>query len=314
MSACHHPHLPFSGVREFRSHSDPRVTKFVFESPDAVAEGVLTTRDDGSVAVCCSVQTGCPVGCRFCGTGKRFIRNLTAEEILAQVTYMIAAHGDAVEVGCDIFFLGMGEVMMNWEAVKRTISDLVSLLAHRPVRFRLSTVGVNDPLVMEDLIQTAATCPKDVGIQFSVHRGDEVSRRKLIPYHNLMSLEGIASAGRSYAERSGRKAYLSLVVSDRDLGRSEIERLMHLFSPTGFHFTFSPVYGLEARSKLSGLRAAKRLVSLFRAHGYEASVSCCPGYDDVGGGCGQLWYLQEWLQRHNAENLSSSTGTPKASN
>lgn len=39
-------------------------------------------------------MSGCPIGCKFCGTGKRFIRNLTADEIVAQVDKAIGDISD----------------------------------------------------------------------------------------------------------------------------------------------------------------------------------------------------------------------------
>ena len=52
------------------------VAKFVFTRDDAVAEAVLyryPTYEDRTV-ICCSTQSGCPMGCRFCGAGDHFVR------------------------------------------------------------------------------------------------------------------------------------------------------------------------------------------------------------------------------------------------
>ena len=77
----------------FRS-SDANVSKFVFEKEagalDSIAvEAVLYRYNSYSerTVVCCSTQCGCPVGCTFCGTGKFFIRSLTADEIVEQVVF-----------------------------------------------------------------------------------------------------------------------------------------------------------------------------------------------------------------------------------
>jgi L-lysine 2,3-aminomutase len=55
------------------------VTKFVFSNDTAVTEAVLykypTYRE--RTVICISTQSGCPVGCRFCGAGDYFVRNLT---------------------------------------------------------------------------------------------------------------------------------------------------------------------------------------------------------------------------------------------
>lgn len=68
--------------------SDTNVKKFVFEwgasgvTKKGIAEAVLYRYNSYAerTVICCSVQSGCPVGCTFCGTGKFFIRNLEAHE------------------------------------------------------------------------------------------------------------------------------------------------------------------------------------------------------------------------------------------
>ena len=58
--------------------SDANVSKYVFDFDNAVAEAVLykyPTYEERTV-ICCSTQSGCPVGCRFCGAGDAFVRSL----------------------------------------------------------------------------------------------------------------------------------------------------------------------------------------------------------------------------------------------
>jgi 23S rRNA (adenine2503-C2)-methyltransferase len=69
------------------------VTKYVFDKGNAVAEAVLyryPTYAERTV-ICISTQSGCPVGCRFCGAGDAFVRSLTADEIVDQAMHCIIA-------------------------------------------------------------------------------------------------------------------------------------------------------------------------------------------------------------------------------
>ena len=52
--------------------SDKNVFKYVFETADSIYEAVLYRYGSFQerTVICCSVQSGCPVGCIFCGTGK----------------------------------------------------------------------------------------------------------------------------------------------------------------------------------------------------------------------------------------------------
>lgn len=72
--------------------SDTNVKKFVFEwgasavTKKGIAEAVLYRYGEYAkrTVICCSVQSGCPVGCTFCGTGKFFVRNLDWHEIFEE--------------------------------------------------------------------------------------------------------------------------------------------------------------------------------------------------------------------------------------
>jgi len=68
---------------------------------------------DGRRSVCVSSQSGCPLTCTFCATGQmRFRRNLTAWEMLDQ-----ALHFRRIEPVDHVVFMGMGEPMLNVDAV-----------------------------------------------------------------------------------------------------------------------------------------------------------------------------------------------------
>ncbi len=73
-----------------------------------------------------SCQSGCPCHCKFCATGqlKKF-RNLTAEEIVAQVEFIMAKHPELRTEDCKEFkinYTRMGEPFLNIENVKKEIS------------------------------------------------------------------------------------------------------------------------------------------------------------------------------------------------
>lgn len=62
------------------SSTNNNVWKYVFAKDDAVSESVLYRYPsfEERTVICCSTQSGCPVGCRFCftpGTNVKVIRN-----------------------------------------------------------------------------------------------------------------------------------------------------------------------------------------------------------------------------------------------
>jgi 23S rRNA (adenine2503-C2)-methyltransferase len=102
---------------------NPNVFKYVFWEKNWVAESVLYKYPNFTerTVICCSVMSGCPVGCTFCGTGKKFIRNLSDKEIVLQVEHIIKEQNiktDKVK-RFQIMFMSMGEPMLNWMYTKK---------------------------------------------------------------------------------------------------------------------------------------------------------------------------------------------------
>ena len=76
---------------------------------------VIIPTKDYKIAVCVSCQIGCPVGCKFCYTGKLgFKSNLNSEEIVEQVK---VAKEILKKNPTSVVFMGMGEPTLNLKNV-----------------------------------------------------------------------------------------------------------------------------------------------------------------------------------------------------
>jgi len=185
--------IMFDQVQKHES-SEGNVWKFVFIKEDAVTEAVLYKYDTfkDRTVICCSVQSGCPVGCLFCGTGKKFIRNLTYGEIVYQVSQVIDGMGIIEDVlsskKFQIMFMSMGEPMLNWDNVELAIEILHDLYPN--AQLLISTVGINDDNTFRRMINISKKINK-VGLQFSIHKASDDERDVLIPFKNKMSLRRI---------------------------------------------------------------------------------------------------------------------------
>lgn len=108
------------------------------DASDAV-EAVMIPDDDRKT-LCVSSQAGCKMGCRFCMTGRQgFHGNLTTAGILNQFISIPESAGLTNTV-----FMGMGEPLDNFEAVKKAIEILTAPwgFGWSPKRITLSTIGV----------------------------------------------------------------------------------------------------------------------------------------------------------------------------
>ena len=282
------------------------VWKYVFSGEDAVAETVLYRYDDfyKRTVICCSTMSGCPVGCTFCGTGKRFVRNLTADEIVYQIYSVLKDQGihDDIAERCEkfqIMFMSMGEPMLNWEEVKTAIYILNSRYPN--AQLLLSTIGVNNNCTLADMMKVSKEIDK-VGLQFSIHQALETKRNLLIPYKNKMSLREIRDAGTRWHSVTGRPVYLNYCIDGNNISKEELARLKDLFTPLVFNFTFSVVCSADETMKDAGYRnldTIQKVMGDFLSAGYNVRVFDPAGQDDLGGGCGQLWYTQRWMNEHD---------------
>ena len=71
-------------VKKLRDHSGTEKLVFCPENGIFIESVIIPSKTRNTL--CVSVQAGCRYGCKFCASGKRFIRNLTTGEMSNQVS------------------------------------------------------------------------------------------------------------------------------------------------------------------------------------------------------------------------------------
>lgn len=280
--------------------SEKNVWKYVFSDNEKVLETVLYKYDsfEKRTVICCSVQSGCPVGCKFCGTGKKFITNIDYKTIIEQIETVLE-NKDIDTNKCEkfqIMFMSMGEPMLNWKEVEKSIIELN--IKYPNADLLLSTIGVNDDEVFDKIISLSARIDK-VGLQFSIHKSNDKERDILIPYSNKYSLRALRDRAIMWNKITGRKVYLNYCVGDNNYYKKNIEELKNLFTPIIFNFTFSVICDSNKENKeytVKNLERIKIFEQSFLCSGYNTRIFDPAGQDDIGGGCGQLWFVQEFMK------------------
>lgn len=279
--------------------SDKNVLKYVFEKDTAVAEAVLykyPTYKERTV-ICCSTQSGCPVGCRFCGAGDNFVRSLTAEEIVAQpVRLLNDTKVDPKEIGrLQIMFMSMGEPLLN-KALIQAIEQLYELYPNAALLISTSAPDVDYSWV-NDLSFRVPT----VGLQFSVHESTDEARNKLIPFKAKLTLSEIAKKGVDWHKATGRRPFFNYCVHAKNNSDEDVNRLLELFDPSIWNATISVICERDESVAAANERQrelANTFASKMLGVGYNTRVFNPAGQDDIGGGCGQLWFVQDWMKNH----------------
>ena len=190
-----------------RSYQDPDGTvKCVIRlQDDNLIECVLLTDERGRKTACVSSQVGCAMGCTFCRTAHMgLIRNLSAGEIVEQFHHMNQAHGDITH----IVYMGMGEPLMNFEAVRKSamiLNDERGVnISYR--RMTISTCGIIPGIL------TLAQQGPPVRLAVSLTSAQDGLRDRLMPINRRYSLPALRAALLTFCERMQRRITLEYVL------------------------------------------------------------------------------------------------------
>jgi 23S rRNA (adenine2503-C2)-methyltransferase len=291
----------WTNIRMFADDKE-HVQKYVFEKDNIAIEAVLyryPTYQERTV-LCISTMCGCPIGCTFCGTGKQFVRSLTSAEIVGQVTHILNNCIDGVDPATigklQIMVMSMGEPLLV-KALPESFRTLYKLYPTAQLLISTSAPDVDYAAIRELSVEIPT-----IGLQFSVHESTDEARTALIPFKKKLSLSQIATEGMKWYEATGRRPYFNYCAHPANSSAEDARRLCQLFNPNIWEATVSVicehVVGVQADqdNKHLAIEFGNKLLDL----GYNVRVFDPSGQDTVGGGCGQLWYVQEWMKEHPA--------------
>jgi len=162
-------------------------------------ESVLIPEDD-RMTLCVSTQVGCAMACEFCATGfMGFSRNLRASEIVDQVCRMRALAPPDRPIS-NVVFMGMGEPLLNLDAVVEAISLLIDpkAFAIAPRRVTVSTVGI-----VPKIGELLARVP--VNLAVSLHATTDAVRDRLVPLNRRYPLAALLGALRELPTVTARR-------------------------------------------------------------------------------------------------------------
>lgn len=287
--------------------ADCNVSKYVFDFGNAVAESVLykyPTYEERTV-ICCSTQSGCPVGCRFCGAGDAFVRSLTAKEIVAQVKHLFADRDIDVESvsRCQIMFMSMGEPLLNLNNLAEAIRELHRIYPCFSLLISTSAPAIDYSRVRELSVEIPA-----VGLQFSVHESTDEKRNELIPFKAKLDLYQISKEGERWHDATGRQPFFNYCAHDGNTTPEDALRLFRLFNPAIWQATISVVCERDESVAAANARQRKLATDFMdklARYGYSTRCFDPAGQDDIGGGCGQLWFVQDWMRKNESLTIPS---------
>ena len=249
-------------------------------------ETVLLTDKDGRKTACVSCQVGCGMACAFCQTGQLgFSRNLSPSEIVEQFKFL------EEEVGKldNIVFMGMGEPLLNLNAIRKAVTVLTHPegrnLSGR--RITLSTCGIISGI--HDLADNGPA----LRLAVSLTTADPALREQLMPVTTGNPLQKLKEAIAYYTTKTGRRCTLeAALLAGQNTGTESARRLVEFARGLNCHINlipWNPVEGLPFQEP-SAKECKEFILQLERA-GLNVTLRHRRGRK-IGGACGQLGKTQ----------------------
>jgi len=177
-------------------HSSDKTIKNTFRLFDNnIIEGVLIPTSERMTA-CVSSQVGCSLSCKFCATGYMDRkRNLDAGEIYDQVVLIDQQAKANYDIPLsNIVYMGMGEPLLNYANVLRSIDRLTAEdgLNMSPKRITVSTAGI------AKMIKKLGDDQVKFNLALSLHAANDTKRNEIMPINEQNTLKALAEALKYY--------------------------------------------------------------------------------------------------------------------
>lgn len=276
--------VPIFSTRVLTTLRDPdgTVKLQIGLSNGSAVETVLLTDSAGRKTACVSCQVGCPMGCAFCQTGHiGYERNLDPGEIVEQFFHL----EDEVGRLDNIVFMGMGEPMLNLEAIRKSIAVLTNPegrgLSRR--RITLSTSGLCGG------IRDLADNGPDIRLAVSLTTADPELRSTLMPVNKANPLTELRSAIAYFTEKTGRRVTLeAALMAGVNTDDAHARQIADFARGLNVHLNLIPWNPVDTlpfdTPKGSETRA---LLKKLEAYGLNVTLRTRRG-EKIGGACGQL--------------------------
>ena len=270
-----------------RSVATDATTKLLLSTDDGETIETVGIPTDQRLTVCVSSQVGCPMACRFCATGKGGLqRSLKTHEIVDQVLSVREAMDRRPS---HVVFMGMGEPLLNSEAVLDAIRCFNNDLGIGQRRITVSTVGVPRtlPRLAELAMQRLGRAQFTLAV--SLHAPNQALREELIPTAGAYPLDVLLDDCRRYLKVTGRRVSFEYILlgglNDAPEHAVELADRVGGFQSHVNLIAYNPIE--EENFKRPEPRSVDTFQRVLERRGIAVSVRASRGLDQ-NAACGQL--------------------------
>jgi 23S rRNA (adenine2503-C2)-methyltransferase len=247
------------------------------------------------LTLCISSQVGCALDCTFCATATMgYLRNLTAGEIVGQV---MEIQKEAQRPITNVVFMGMGEPMMNYVNVMKSVEILVTGLNIAARRITISTAG------WADHIRRMADEGCKAKLAVSLHSAVDATRTRLMPITKKFNVAELMAAIEYYHRRTRKRVtYEVIFFNGVNDSNEEVTQLIRIAQRVPCKINIIPFHSIAfsgLRGLGSALRPSPRMSAIedrLRAKNLTVFVRSNAG-EDIDAACGQLALTADAGQR-----------------
>lgn len=257
-------------------------TKLLLQLFDGETIEMVLIPSENRMTFCLSTQVGCPVGCKFCASGRHGLkRNLTCEEILSE--FLIGCH----ELGSlpdNVVFMGIGEGLLNFENLRDAI-EFMSSADYFGLGIRRITVSTSGFIPG---IKKLADWEREITLAISLHAPNDEVRSKIIPDKLRAKVADIMEASDYYLAKCNRMVTLEYTLLDGINDRREHASELALLAKKHHNkVNLIPYNDTESEFKRPPQKKINEFADILRKNGVTVTIRQSKGNEKISA-CGQL--------------------------
>ncbi len=266
-----------------KQESSDGTKKYLFDVLDGNAiETVLMQYHHGKT-ICVSSQIGCKMGCKFCAsTGIKFVRSLTAGEIVEQILAVEQDIGDKIS---NVVFMGIGEPFDNYDNVMKAIKIINNQkgLNIGARHISISTSG------LVPMIYKFADEELQCTLSISLHATNDVKRSAMMPINNRYNINELMEACRYYINKTNKRiSFEYALAKDNNDNLDDAKELVKLLKGMLCHVNLIPINKIENGAYV---KSSNENIIKFRDYLNEKGIVATIRRElgsDIDAACGQL--------------------------
>lgn len=273
-------------ISELQISSDKTIKCAMKLHDNYVVESVLIPHQTRYTA-CISSQVGCSLTCKFCATGKlKRMRNLNADEIYDQVVLVkntaLEKYGSQLT---NIVYMGMGEPLLNYSEVLRSVEKITSPegLGMAAKRITVSTAGV------AKMIAKLGDDKVKFNLALSLHAATDEKRNYIMPINETNSLDNLITSLNYFTDKtSSRPTFEYIAFKDFNDSIDDAKDLLKICKKVKSKINiieYNPID--DGEFKQTSKERLKAFTDFLEKNGVVCNVRHSRG-KDIDAACGQL--------------------------